>query len=228
MTNGGAIPVSVMTVIGDRVRSAREALGLSQSELARRIGITPQAIQAIESGNVKTSRHIHRIAVVLQKPAHWLAGDTSYVLTSGLASGEAPVRGIVAAGLWQVESSFADDQASIPASPDPRFARMPQVAYRVVGNSMDNLVRDGEFVICLDYAHSPVALRAGDVVVAERKRAGEIERTVKRVQVGPRGPELWPDSTSPAHTKPLVLSAPEADTTVEVVGLVIGYFRPAR
>lgn len=228
MTSRGAIPFAAMSVMGDRVRAAREALGLSQSELARRVGVTPQAVQAIEAGTVKTSRHIHRIAHVLQKPPHWLAGEAPYALTSGLVSGEAPVRGIVAAGLWQVESSFPDDQASIPASPDPRYARMSQVAFRVVGNSMDNIVRDGEYVICLDYAQHPVALRSGDVVVAERKRGGEVERTVKRVQMGASGPELWPDSTSPAHTKPLILNATEMDTTVEVVGLVIGYFRPAR
>lgn len=228
MTNGGAIPLGAMTVMGDRVRAGREALGLSQSELARRIGVTPQAIQAIEAGSVKTSRHLHKIANVLQKPAHWLAGEAPYALTSGLASGEAPVRGIVAAGLWQAESSFADDQASIPSSPDPRYARMSQVAFRVLGNSMDNIVRDGEYVICLDYGQHPVALRSGDVVVAERKRGGEVERTVKRVQITANGPELWPDSSSPAHTKPLVLNSPEDDTSVEVVGLVIGYFRPAR
>lgn len=222
-----AIPFDKMTVFGDRVRSAREALGLSQSDLARRIGTSPQAIQAIEAGKAKTSKHLHKIAAALQKPAFWLAGDAAYTLTSGLPAGGAPVRGIVAAGLWQAEVTAIDDDTQVPASPDSRYSRYPQIAFRVVGNSMNNRVRDGEYVICVDYAETPMPLRAGDAVVAERRRGGEIERTVKRVQIGPKGPELWPDSSDPDHQAPLVLSAPETDTIVAVVGLVIGYYRPA-
>jgi transcriptional regulator with XRE-family HTH domain len=42
-----------MSEIGKRVRELREARGLSQSEVARRAGITPSAVHFIESGRTK-------------------------------------------------------------------------------------------------------------------------------------------------------------------------------
>ena len=92
---------------------------------------------------------------------------------------------------------------------------------------MNRRVGDGEYVICLDYEESPMALREGDIVVAERRRAGEIERTVKRVRITRGSVELWPDSDDPSHQKPLKLTSREEDTEVRVAGLVIGYYRPA-
>jgi DNA-binding XRE family transcriptional regulator len=38
--------------IGQRIRTAREDYGMSQAELARRIGISPQSMNAIEMGRV--------------------------------------------------------------------------------------------------------------------------------------------------------------------------------
>jgi len=42
--------------IGDRIKKYREKIGLSQSELARRIGVKPQAVQAWETGKNGPSR----------------------------------------------------------------------------------------------------------------------------------------------------------------------------
>lgn len=42
-----------MTTIASRLRELREARGLTQSELARAVGMTPQAINLLESGTSK-------------------------------------------------------------------------------------------------------------------------------------------------------------------------------
>ena len=42
--------------IGERIRIAREKIGISQSELARKIGVKPQAVQAWEAGRNGPSR----------------------------------------------------------------------------------------------------------------------------------------------------------------------------
>jgi DNA-binding XRE family transcriptional regulator len=55
-----------------RVAYMREASGLSQSELARSIGVTPQTIQAIEAGKVQRSRYTAAIARKLNVSALWL------------------------------------------------------------------------------------------------------------------------------------------------------------
>jgi transcriptional regulator with XRE-family HTH domain len=47
------------------IKSAREARGWSQAELARRVGISQPTVQSIETGKTRDSRHIIRVAQVL-------------------------------------------------------------------------------------------------------------------------------------------------------------------
>jgi len=61
-----------MNTLAKRLRYARERMGLSQSELARRVGLRPQAIQFIESGHVRRPRSIVEIAKVLAVNPEWL------------------------------------------------------------------------------------------------------------------------------------------------------------
>lgn len=50
---------------GALIKSAREARGWSQAELARKIGVSQPTIQAIEAGATRDSRHIIRVAQAL-------------------------------------------------------------------------------------------------------------------------------------------------------------------
>lgn len=54
MTRAGTL--SPMPTIGARVKALRESQGLSQPELALRVGISQPALSAIESGRTKTLR----------------------------------------------------------------------------------------------------------------------------------------------------------------------------
>lgn len=66
-----------------RVRTAREKKRFSQSELARRIGVTPQAIQAIEAGLVGRPRYILKLAQALDTTPQFLEdGDEDIYLFS--------------------------------------------------------------------------------------------------------------------------------------------------
>lgn len=62
--------------IGERVKKRREQLGLSQSEVARRTGIKPQAIQQLEAGDTKRPRNILELAAALEVSPDWLLGAT--------------------------------------------------------------------------------------------------------------------------------------------------------
>jgi transcriptional regulator with XRE-family HTH domain len=62
--------------LGKRIAAAREARELSQSGLARRIGVRPQSISALEGGVSKTSVHLAEIAIVLGVNAGWLIHGT--------------------------------------------------------------------------------------------------------------------------------------------------------
>src|SRR5262249_26689673 len=59
-------------VFSARLRQARERASLTQSELARRIGVKPQSIQALESGAAKSTSHVVAIARVLGVSPDWL------------------------------------------------------------------------------------------------------------------------------------------------------------
>jgi transcriptional regulator with XRE-family HTH domain len=58
--------------LGSRLKLAREDQGLSQSELARRVGLSPQAIQYIESDKTVRTRYLNQIAGVLGVHPTWL------------------------------------------------------------------------------------------------------------------------------------------------------------
>src|SRR5271163_1499020 len=57
--------LQAMGTLGSRIAAAREGCEMSQSGLARRIGVRPQSISALEVGVSKTSVHLAQIAIVL-------------------------------------------------------------------------------------------------------------------------------------------------------------------
>lgn len=61
----------------ERLKARREALGLSQSDVARSIGLTPQAVSAYENGIKRASGEVvAAIADVLHCSADYLLGRT--------------------------------------------------------------------------------------------------------------------------------------------------------
>lgn len=61
----------------ERLKARREALGLSQTDLARSVGLTPQAVSAYENGvRHATGDVIAAIADALDCSADYLLGRT--------------------------------------------------------------------------------------------------------------------------------------------------------
>ncbi|MEA9994294.1 helix-turn-helix domain-containing protein [Pseudomonas sp. 10B1] len=80
-----------MKTIAEIISQSRRAAGLNQSELARQLGITPQSVQAWESGRAKPRPKIfQKIAEVLQIDSRFLIdsvllepfGDTGFLTPS--------------------------------------------------------------------------------------------------------------------------------------------------
>lgn len=61
----------------DRIRDRMAALGMTQAELARRVGITQPSVFKLLSGTVRSSAHLHAIARELQTTSEYLSGITS-------------------------------------------------------------------------------------------------------------------------------------------------------
>ena len=65
-------PTHVDEHVGKRLRLRRNLLGLSQDEIARRLGLTSQLIQKYEAGETRISAsRLYSIAVQLAVPITW-------------------------------------------------------------------------------------------------------------------------------------------------------------
>jgi transcriptional regulator with XRE-family HTH domain len=63
--------------IRERIKTLRKSLGISQSELARRLGVTSSSISLIESGkNAVTETMLKSICFILNVNDKWLRGGS--------------------------------------------------------------------------------------------------------------------------------------------------------
>src|SRR5213082_2917224 len=58
--------------IGRRIARARKERGLTQEELAARIGVSPRSIQGYEAGSVVPYRRLSQLAAVTNRELGWL------------------------------------------------------------------------------------------------------------------------------------------------------------
>ncbi len=61
-----------MGIVGERAKSRRKALGLTQTKVAQACGITQQAYEKLESGEVRRPRYLLELADTLEASAKWL------------------------------------------------------------------------------------------------------------------------------------------------------------
>lgn len=61
--------------VGGRIKERLQALDLSQAELARRVGMSQPAINALIRGASRSSTHLHKIARELQTSPAYLTGE---------------------------------------------------------------------------------------------------------------------------------------------------------
>lgn len=61
---------------GSRIKTRLAEMGLSQSELARRVGVSQATIAQLVSGRSRSSSHLHKIAQVLKTTPEYLTGET--------------------------------------------------------------------------------------------------------------------------------------------------------
>jgi len=61
--------------VGRRIARARKEAGLTQQELADRVGVTRRSIQGYEAGAIAPYRHLDRLAEALGRSREWLVAD---------------------------------------------------------------------------------------------------------------------------------------------------------
>lgn len=170
--------------IGDRVKERRTALGLSQPQLAKRVGgITYQAIQQLEHGG--GTKHLVSIARALGVTAEWLQDGHGPAPAKIVSRNAAPERlkvlGMAQCGPdgWSLWNGDVIDMIERPAS----LGGVPNAyAVYVVGASMEPRYHPGEVV----HIHPGRPIDVGAYVLVQRRgKQGEaplavIKRLVKR------------------------------------------------
>jgi hypothetical protein len=141
-----------------------------------------------------------------------------------VSSDSVAVHGESAGGVWREgeDRPIGDDDVLVPAN--PQYPSSSQYSRRLVGNSISNRIPDGEYAIMMHYDKAPAhLLKPGVLVDVQRVRAGLREHTIKVFAGGAR---LMTDSRELDQQEELILNHDDEDTTVTIVGIVVGSYRP--
>ena len=131
--------------IGDRIRRSREQIGLSQSELARRLGIRPQSVQQWEDGKTEPRpKKYQDIASALEVDKSWLQTGMTGISEEVSPYYSAPgIGGRVPLVSWVQAGSMAEvEDPHAPGVAEDWITTTVQVrdhtfALRVRGDSME-------------------------------------------------------------------------------------------
>lgn len=141
--------------VGETLKAVRGEQGLSQGELARRAGLSPQYISDVEKGRARPSlKALEKIAAALGVPVARLLGSTS-----ADAVVHVPVLGRVPAGGPVLAEENILDYLPLPE----RFVRGDTFCLQVHGDSMVDVgIDDGDYLVI--YARSTA--ENGQTVIA--------------------------------------------------------------
>ena len=202
-------------VFAERVRERASRLTLSQSDIARRLGVRPQSVQQWFSGEtVPRTQRLRELAALLQTSVRYLlggapdAGEGNTSTHEGSAT-EIPLISWVQAGQW----ACAEDPYPVGAA--ERMIRTFEsvgpnaFALKVQGDSMEPTFPAG-CIIIVDPARQP---RNGSYVVVRLEESSEA--TFKQLVID--GPSRY---LKPLNTRyPIMQITTEATICGVIVGL---------
>ncbi|NVZ50252.1 helix-turn-helix transcriptional regulator [Pseudomonas sp. B6002] len=100
-----------MTTTSSRIAAAREAQGLNQSELARKLGVSPQSVQAWESGRTAPRNpRIKNLSEVLGVSVAYLMGESGPAESHSVTADTS----LQAIEPWDESTPLDDDEVYVP------------------------------------------------------------------------------------------------------------------
>lgn len=164
--------------LGQKIRERREARGLSQAALARKVGTHQQTIEKIEKGTVKYSRYLHRITAELDLPFPGASGHDGASSNSTaeplVGERDLPVYGAAEGGRGAL--IVTNDPVDYVRRPAPLAQVKDGYGLIIVGESMVPEMKPGE--TALVHPHLPPVAGEPCVFYADNE-AGEQRVTVK-------------------------------------------------
>ena len=192
-------------------------------QLAEAVGTSHATIQRLESGKMQlTEQWADRIAAALAVHLTEIFGEIVPAKSHGL-----PVLGEVQAGIWR-EADVVDEPKTryLPIGADQRYSTATQFALLVRGESMNRVVRDGAYIVCVSWSELGRSPKDKDLVVVDRRRDGLVETTVKRIKLENKTITLVPDSDDPRWQSPIVLEGGLESDDIVIKALVVGKYEP--
>lgn len=202
-----------------RIREAREKLGWTQSELAKKMGTTQQTIQRYEAGAVDVnSSKLVRLAEILGTTVDYLIGIPTNAVRARPGGVPRPVIGRISAGPFGTVYEESGEELDVPD--DVWECHRGGFWMRVSGNSMNRLFAEGSMV----YVDPACEVRNGDVGVA---CVNGDEGTVKRIFFEPNNVvRLHPESYDPEYRDRVIDEDDPESPSFHIEGKVVSYRAP--
>ncbi|PVH30151.1 helix-turn-helix domain-containing protein [Pararhodobacter oceanensis] len=171
-----------MSQLTNHIKQLREFRGLSQAELARRLGTTSSTVSRLEAGERRLSQsYISSISQALGvEPAEIIGASANSGAKAGASAGAAgdhrliPVVGAVSDTAWAIPATAATPPR-IPVLPSPQVARLSHSGYKVLDGAGLALTGAGGYVIAVPFGAMRKTPLEGDWIVL-RSREGRMER----------------------------------------------------
>lgn len=202
-----------------RIREAREKLGWTQAELAKKMGTTQQTIQRYETGSVDVnSSKLVKLAKILGTTVDYLIGIPTNAVPARPGGVPRPVIGRISAGPFGTVYEESGEELDVPD--DVWECHKQGFWMRVSGNSMNRLFAEGSMV----YVDPACEVRNGDVGVA---CVNGDEGTVKRIFFEPGNVvRLHPESYDPEYRDRVIDEDDPDGPSFHIEGRVVSYRAP--
>lgn len=217
-----------MKEASDRLRELRIKKGFSTaSDAAKAFGWNENTYKSHESGirGIRPDAARKYASAFNSTPAYILVGADARASAPNGTIVHVPVIARVSAGAFRYDDGV-EEGVQVPAVPRGDISAALQYSVVVDGPSVNKRIPDGAYAICSPFDRFPGGAQHGQLVHVVRERAGLHEHTIKELRFSPTGMKLVPCSTDPRYQDEVDLSAPEEDTLVRIVGVVIGIYQP--
>ncbi|EKT4090772.1 helix-turn-helix transcriptional regulator [Stenotrophomonas maltophilia] len=197
------------TTLSERLVAARERAGISQTALARTVGISQQAIAQLESGKAKKTGALAEIARALNVDPMWLAlgeGDMDGSAEQSNRVDDSEYTDVIgysqAVGLGSgAEAQEYAETHSLKFKKTSLRRRgilgHPLAVYYGKGDSMEPTIKDGDAIL---FDTSDTRVKDGELYVIRVDGIGNPEFFVKRAFVIDAGTYFQSDNPQGDHT----------------------------
>lgn len=203
--------------VGEKIKTLRKSIGLTQTELGQRVGVQKNAVSKWECGRVEDipTSTIKQLAGLFNVPASYLIDDDSKPLPANLIPmpemRKIPLIGTIACGAPVFADEHMDGEVDIPSHIHADFA------LRCKGDSMINArIFDGDIV----YIRKQDTVENGEIAAV----LIDNEATLKRFKLYDDHISLEPEN--PMY-KPLVFWNEEMNE-VRIIGKAVAFTSSVR